>query len=49
MSADEQIDIRLMFDDQFFTIELPANSTCRQLLNEARHRLTPGRVPYEES
>lgn len=33
-----------MFDDDVFSIELPAVSTCRQLLNEARHRLTPGRV-----
>ena len=44
LSADEQIEIRLMFDDDVFSIELPAISTCRQLLNEARHRLTPGRV-----
>lgn len=43
-SADEKVDIQLVFDDEVFTIEVPAMTTCRQLLNEARHRLVPGRV-----
>lgn len=44
MSADDRVDIQLMFDDEVFTIDVPAMSTCRQLLNVARHRLVPGRV-----
>ena len=40
------MDIRLMFDEKVFNLNMPATSTCRQLLNEARHLLYPGRA-YE--
>lgn len=43
---DQNVDIRLMFDEKVFNLNMPATSTCRQLLNEARHLLYPGRV-YE--
>ena len=43
---DQNVDIRLMFDEKVFNLTMPATSTCRQLLNEARHLLYPGRV-YE--
>ena len=45
-SIEDNIEFHVLFEDQVFTFVMPATTTCRQLLNQAKHELYPGRV-YE--
>lgn len=46
-SAEDDVKYRVAFEDQMFTFEMPATSTCRQLLNRVKRELYPGRVGEE--
>ena len=47
-SAEDDVKYFVAFEDQMFTFEMPATSTCRQLLNRAKRELYPGRVGLSE-
>lgn len=46
-SIEDNIEFHVLFEDQVFTFVMPGTTTCRQLLNQAKHELYPGRVEEE--